>query len=89
MNNYQPISIISTFAKVYEMLIMQDLLPYVSSVIPDVQHGFLRGCSTATNLITFTQNLYQAVSTGGQVDLIETDFLQAFDKVILNYSSNA
>lgn len=46
-----------------------------------MQHGFLAGRSTTTNLLCFTQIINQAVAAGDQVDVIETDLAKAFDKV--------
>ena len=45
------------------------------------QHGFRSKHSCETQLIGFTQKLYDNVEAGKQTDLIVMDFSKAFDKV--------
>ena len=44
------------------------------------QHGFLRGRSCATKLISFMDKI-EALDKGESVDVIFLDFAKAFDKV--------
>ena len=45
------------------------------------QHGFLRGRSCATNLISFMDKITEALDKGESADVIFLDFAKAFDKV--------
>ena len=45
------------------------------------QHGFKSRVSCETQLIQFTQDLYDTLNQGGQADVIVMDFSKAFDKV--------
>ena len=45
------------------------------------QHGFRSRVSCETQLIQFTQDLYDTLNQGGQTDVIVMDFSKAFDKV--------
>lgn len=49
--------------------------------IDERQHGFFRGRSTVTNLVTFVQHLSESMDKRAQVDAVYTDFSKAFDKV--------
>ena len=44
------------------------------------QHGFRSRVSCETQLIQFTQDLYDTSNQGGQTDVIVMDFSKAFDK---------
>ena len=45
------------------------------------QHGFRRKVSCETQLIQFTQGLYDTLNQWGQTDITVMDFSKAFDKV--------
>ena len=45
------------------------------------QHGFRSRGGCETQLIQFTQDLYDTLNQGGQTDVIIMDFSKAFDKV--------
>lgn len=79
--NYRPISLLCAFAKIFEMYIYDQLLPYVNVAITDAQHGFFCRRSTVTNLVTYTEYINHNINRGDQVDVVQTDFAKAFDKV--------
>ena len=81
ITNYRPISILCTFAKIFETIIYQHIMKHVKPQISVYQHGFLNGRSTVTNLTVLTDFIARTVDTGGQVDVIYTDFAKAFDTV--------
>lgn len=78
VTNYRPISVISVFAKVFEMYIYDQLLPYVSVTISNAQHGFFCRRSTVTNLISYTEYLNSNMKNGDQVNVFQTDFVQSY-----------
>lgn len=81
IENYRPISILNSLAKVFEKLVYNCMYPIISMGISDMQHGFLKGRSTVSNLATFTDYVFSHMEGGGQVDVIYTDFEKAFDRV--------
>lgn len=81
ISNYRPISILASFAKIFESLLCPYIQRHLRLYLKDQQHGFVGSRSTATNLMTFTESLIQAVDSGKQYDVIYTDFTKAFDKV--------
>lgn len=82
--NYRPISKLSICAKVFDSIIADELFSHFSTIITEHQHGFFRGRSTVTNLIGYTESIEKCMGSGGQVDVIYTDFSKAFDKVSHN-----
>lgn len=81
IENYRPISILSTLAKVFERLVHAQLYPLVHNDILQEQHGFVQQKSTTTNLLLYATYLFESMDNGVQVDAVYTDFRKAFDKV--------
>ncbi|KAJ0178985.1 hypothetical protein K1T71_005760 [Dendrolimus kikuchii] len=81
IDNYRPISILSTIAKLFEKIIYTYIYPIIARNIPDTQHGFYKGRSTTSNLAIFSDYIHNNMENGGQVDVIYTDFEKAFDRV--------
>ncbi|CAH2088805.1 unnamed protein product [Euphydryas editha] len=79
--NYRPISILSTFAKIFESLVCPYVQHHLKLYLSEDQHGFVGRRSTTTNLLGFTESLVQSIDSGEQYDVIYTDFTKAFDKV--------
>jgi ribonuclease P/MRP protein subunit RPP40 len=50
-------------------------------LIGETQHGFTKGRSCLTNLLTFFEDVTDYVDQGNAVDVIYLDFQKAFDKV--------
>ena len=53
----------------------------VNSIITPLQHGFQRGLSCDTQLISVTHEWAKVLNIHGQVDVIFLDFAKAFDSV--------
>lgn len=79
--NYRPISKIPCIPKLFEKLITLQISPFINKSLSDSQHGFRAGRSTATNLVLFTNYVFNNFSNRQQTDVIYTDFAKAFDKV--------
>ena len=79
--NYRPISILSTFAKIFESIIAKRLAEYFLRSIGSFQHGSIKGRSTLTNLLLFNNFIFEAFLEKWQVDSIYIDFSKAFDRV--------
>lgn len=81
VGDYKQIAILSPLAKVIESTIYMGLLTLTGDRIKQWQHGFIKGRSIVTNLLTFLEYTTQALAEGHQVDVIYTDFTKAFDTV--------
>lgn len=81
VKNYRPISIISNFAKIFEIIIAKCIFNHVEKNITPYQHGFFSGRSTVSNLCLFTHYVSEVLADRKQVDVIYTDFSKAFDMV--------
>lgn len=79
--NYRPVSIINAFSKCFEMLLADRMFVFVKCIIAPEQHGFIKGRSTTTNLVTFTSSVSDSLAKKLQVDSVYLDFRSAFDKV--------
>ncbi|CAH1975592.1 unnamed protein product, partial [Acanthoscelides obtectus] len=81
VSNFRPISILCNFSKALEILIYNRLYHHVSRKICVQQHGFMKGRSTVSNLMNFTQTIAENIDRGLQTDVVYTDFSKAFDRV--------
>lgn len=79
--NYRGVAIIPTIGKLFEKIVCSLLISHFKSYITLRQHGFMKGRSTVTNLMEFTQAGLDTIESGLQLDVIYTDFLKAFDRV--------
>ena len=79
--NYRLISLLNVFAKVFYSLIKEKLMDRVAHIFSCNQHAYLRGRSTVSNLIFFTEYVTSALDAGKQVNAVYLDFSKAFDKV--------
>ncbi|KHN81359.1 putative RNA-directed DNA polymerase from transposon X-element [Toxocara canis] len=83
VSNYRPISLTSSFCKVLEIVLRKSILSHLSlsNIISDNQHGFLKGKSTLTQLLTSCCDWYAGLNNGFQTDVVYIDFAKAFDSV--------
>lgn len=81
VSNYRPISKLCVLAKVFERLVHEQVYSAIKQTFLPQQHGFLRGRSTASNLVSFTEAVTAGMEGGGQVDAIYTDYRKAFDRI--------
>ena len=82
-DNYRPISLLSSFNKVFEKLICKQLLSYFESngLLYDFQFGFRKKYSTSLALIESTDSIRGLVDEGFYVLGIFVDLTKAFDTV--------
>lgn len=81
VKNYRPISLLSTLSKVFERIVHHEVYNNVKNILIPEQHGFVKKRSTTSNLLLYTNYLFQSMDSGVQVDSVYTDFCKAFDKV--------
>lgn len=83
VQNYRPISLISTCCKLLEHVIYSALFKYLESThfFARSQHGFRQGRSCVTQLTEFQHDVLTALDRNNIVDALFLDFRKAFDTV--------
>jgi len=81
--NYRPVSLTLMPGKVIKQIIMSALTGHVkdNQGIRPSQHGFMKGRSCLTSLISFYDQLTRLVNERKAVDVIYLDFSKTFDTV--------
>ncbi|KAF4804015.1 RNA-directed DNA polymerase from mobile element jockey-like protein [Turdus rufiventris] len=81
--NYRPVSLTSVPGKVMEQFIVSAITQHLQDGqgIRPSQHGFRRGRSCLTNLVSFYDQVTRLVDAGKAVDVVCLDFSKAFDTV--------
>ena len=82
-SNYRPISLTCILCKTLEHIIASSIVKHLKElgIFYELQHGFREKRSCETQLVMLVDELYRAVHTKKQVDLVLLDFSKAFDKV--------
>jgi hypothetical protein len=80
-SNYRPISLISTFSKVIEKVVLKRLMDHceLHSLLTENQHGFVKGRSTTSAIIKLAEFIIDALEDRNAVTGIMLDFSKAFD----------
>ncbi|GAB0179491.1 mitochondrial enolase superfamily member 1 [Grus japonensis] len=83
LRNYRPVSLISVPGKVMEQIILIAITRNVqdNQVTRPSQHGFRKGRSCLTNLISFYDKMTCLGDEGKAVDVVCLDFSKAFGTV--------
>lgn len=79
INNYRPISNLSVFSKVYEKCLLARLDMELPNGEGDHQHGFRKGHSTETALLTIQSLIDENLDAGRQGIVYSIDLSAAFD----------
>ncbi|KAK4810736.1 hypothetical protein QYF61_007710 [Mycteria americana] len=81
--NYRPVSLTSVPGKLMEQIILSAITWHVENNqgIKPSQHGFRKGRSCLTNLISFYDTVTRLMDEGKAVDVVYLDFSKAFDTV--------
>ena len=80
--NYRPVSLTSICCKILEAIFKDEVVSHLERhrLIRPSQHGFMRGRSCASNLLSFLDKI-TAADSGEAADIMVLDFAKAFDKV--------
>jgi hypothetical protein len=81
VENYRPVSLLCVCGKVMERAIFNTVFPVIKKQLYHLQHGFVKGRSTTTQLLTVFHEISSVLDNAGQVDMIYLDFSKAFDSV--------
>lgn len=81
IQNYRPISKLCLLAKILERLVFNQLYSNIKCTFIPQQHGFLKGRSTVSNLVTLNEYLTSNMENGFQIDVVYTDYSKAFDRI--------
>ncbi|KAK4831670.1 LOW QUALITY PROTEIN: hypothetical protein QYF61_018667 [Mycteria americana] len=81
LGNYRPVSLTLGLGKIMEQFILSALNRHANQGIRPSQHGFMKGKSCLTNLISFYNKVTQLVDEGKAVDVVYLEFSIAFDTV--------
>ena len=81
VTNYRPISLLPIISKVLERCVFNNIYPFVSVLINNVQHGFLRNRSCITQLVGILHDIGKNLDRNKQTDVLYLDFSKAFDSV--------
>uniref|UniRef100_A0A8C3HAP4 Reverse transcriptase domain-containing protein n=1 Tax=Chrysemys picta bellii TaxID=8478 RepID=A0A8C3HAP4_CHRPI len=81
--NYRPVSLTSVICKVLEKILKEKVVKdlEVNGNWDKLQHGFTKGRSCQTNLISFFEKVTDFLDKGNAVDLIYLNFSKVFDTV--------
>ena len=81
--NYRPVSLTSVPCKILEHIIFHHIMGHLDAhhVLVNYQHGFRRGHSCESQLITTVEHLARNLDHGKQTDVLLLDFSKAFDTV--------
>jgi len=82
-SNYRPISLTSIICKIMESIIRDHIMEFFfhNNYFSKSQYGFIKGRSTALQLLCIMDEWTNQLDIGTQVDAIYTDFAKAFDTV--------
>ena len=79
--NYRPISLLCVVSKFLERCVFNHCYTLISPQLYHLQHGFLRGRSTVTQLLQVYHEAIEAQAKGKEIDIAYLDFAKTFDKV--------
>ncbi|GAB0181464.1 mitochondrial enolase superfamily member 1 [Grus japonensis] len=84
--NYRPVSLTSVLGKVMDRIILSAIPWHIqdNQVIKPSQHGFMKGRSCLTNLISFHDKVTCLADEGKAVDVVYLEFSKAFDTISLS-----
>ena len=80
-SNYFPIFLLSNLEKYLKSLCIRDFIPFLNTIIYNLQFGFRQQYSTSHTLINITENIRKALDDGNIGCIIFKDLQKDFDTV--------
>lgn len=86
LNNYRPISLLSTFSKIFEKVMVARLMDYLTkhSLLTDHQYGFRPGFSTERAVHSLCRSMYHSLDMKCYQITLFCDLTKAFDTISHN-----
>jgi hypothetical protein len=81
VENYRPISLMCVVGKVLKRCIYNRLVDHVWKLISDCQHGFVRGKSCTSELLSVLDRIGKNLDMGLQTDILYLGIAKAFDTI--------
>ena len=83
VNNYRPISILSTINKIFEMLTFKRMMTFIEyhNIISNLQYGFIKGRSTTQAIFRFVSDVMKTFHSKTYTIALFLDLTKAFDTV--------
>ena len=83
VNNYRPISVLTSISKIVEKLLNNRLMGYLNNfkILSSSQYGFRKGLSTQDAILALTSLIVQEVDKGNKCLAVFLDLKKAFDTV--------
>ena len=81
VKNYRPVSLLSVISKILEKLIYNKVIANLIPKITYMQHGFMPGRSTTTQLLATFNKVNTNLDNRNRTDIIYFDLAKAFDSV--------
>ena len=81
IDNYRPISVLSTVSKIMERAVYDQLSEYLEQqgLLSESQYGFRKGYNTEIAVTVFTDNIRRAIDSGKMTGAVFIDLRKAFD----------
>lgn len=80
-SNYHNITKLPHLSKIFEILVLNCIRPFLNNVLFDEQHGVQPGRSSTTFNLVFSAYIYVFFHMHNQVNVINNDLSKAFDRV--------
>lgn len=82
-HNYRPVALTSHLIKVFEKILRNKIMTFMedNNLFNNSQHGFRKGRSCLSKLLSLYDHTLHHLSEGNNVDIVFLDFAKAFDKV--------
>lgn len=80
IDNYRSVSVAPSLSKIFETIMLKKWHNKIYGRITKFQHGFVKGRSTQTNLLTMVTDIADNFAMGLETHIIFTDFKKAFDR---------
>lgn len=84
IRNYRGVNVLPNLAKVFEIIVYNQLKLIIHPRLSESQHGFVSNRNIETNLLELTVRAHDAFEQKAQLDVIYIDIAKAFDSVDRN-----